>query len=139
MSEPSKIIHLEQATRFVAPTPEEVHLWCAKIGLPEIQGQIFMDFYESKNWHVGKTKMSSWRSALSGWKHRWHERQSERKHPHSEAFLILRHADLKRIEARILHLRGRNGSTGWPAEDLSEIANLKRRRSELKSILGFLA
>lgn len=31
------------------------------------ESKTFFDFYESKNWMVGKNKMSNWKSAISGW------------------------------------------------------------------------
>ncbi|HET8838480.1 MAG TPA: DUF6291 domain-containing protein [Flavobacteriaceae bacterium] len=31
------------------------------------ESQKFHDFYESKNWFVGKNKMANWKSAVSGW------------------------------------------------------------------------
>jgi len=60
--------------RFAPPSREEVLLQCAKIGLPEAEGDKFIAFYESKGWVVGKSKMKSWAHALSGWKLRWQER-----------------------------------------------------------------
>jgi hypothetical protein len=54
--------------RFVPPTLQEVEARCAEIELPLIEAQKFINYYESKNWIVGKTKMHSWKSSLTGWK-----------------------------------------------------------------------
>jgi hypothetical protein len=54
--------------RFVPPTLQEVEARCAEIELPLIEAQKFINYYESKNWVVGKTKMHSWKSSLTGWK-----------------------------------------------------------------------
>jgi hypothetical protein len=54
--------------RFVPPTLQEVEVRCAEIELPLIEAQKFINYYESKNWIVGKTKMHSWKSSLTGWK-----------------------------------------------------------------------
>jgi len=37
---------------------------------PQICAQEFYDFYESKNWMVGKNKMKQWKSAVATWRHR---------------------------------------------------------------------
>lgn len=60
--------------KFIPPTPEEVKLACAKIGLPDIEGEKFIAYYTSNNWMVGKNKMAKWMAALTGWRSRWQER-----------------------------------------------------------------
>lgn len=57
--------------RFVRPTIEELKLQGAKIGLPDLECEKFLSFYESKGWKVGKNPMVSWTHALSGWKINW--------------------------------------------------------------------
>lgn len=32
-----------------------------------IEAEKFVGFYESKDWHVGKSKMKSWRGAVATW------------------------------------------------------------------------
>lgn len=59
--------------RFQPPTPEELELQAAKIGLPPREAQKFFLYYESKGWMVGKHPMKQWKSALAGWKLRWEE------------------------------------------------------------------
>ena len=55
------------------PTIESIKLQCAKIGLPDSEGDKFFNFYSSKGWMVGRTKMKSWTHALTGWRGRWQE------------------------------------------------------------------
>ena len=55
-------------TQFTAPTLEMCKLQAAKIGLSELEAEKFFHFYESKGWSVGKGKMVSWVSSMSGWK-----------------------------------------------------------------------
>lgn len=55
------------------PSLESIKLQCAKIGLPDSEGEKFFNFYSSKGWMVGKTKMKSWTHALTGWRGRWQE------------------------------------------------------------------
>lgn len=53
---------------FIPPTVEEVREYC--IGRQNnINAEEFIDFYTSKNWMVGKNKMSDWRAAVRTWKH----------------------------------------------------------------------
>ncbi len=56
--------------RYKPPTERECAEWLDGKLLTEYavaEAEKFVDFYESKNWMVGKTKMSKWRSSLGGW------------------------------------------------------------------------
>ena len=55
-----------RASRFTPPTVDEVHAYCAerKNG---VDAERFVDFYESKGWLVGKSKMKDWRAAVRSW------------------------------------------------------------------------
>ena len=64
-----------QRSRFIPPTVEEVEAQCAQIGLPPIEATKFVNYYESKGWVVGKTKMKSWKHSLAGWKLRQGDKQ----------------------------------------------------------------
>lgn len=64
-----------QTEMLLAPTLDEVKAQALKIGLPAMEGEKFFYYYESNGWRVGKVKMRSWTSALSGWKLRWQERR----------------------------------------------------------------
>ena len=56
----------EKRERLSPPTVEEVRAYCEEKGL-KVDAERFVSFYESKGWMVGKNKMVSWHSALSGW------------------------------------------------------------------------
>jgi hypothetical protein len=60
------------SSRFVPPTVEVVQAYCLerKNG---IDAQSFVDFYSSKNWMVGKNKMSDWKAAMRTWERRKQE------------------------------------------------------------------
>lgn len=64
--------------KFKPPTPEELELQAAKIGLPPREAQKFFCYYESKGWRVGSHQMKNWRIAMSGWKLRWEEQRGTR-------------------------------------------------------------
>jgi len=68
-----KEVRVESAERremFSSPSVEEVQKHGIEIGVDPSECLAFFDFYESKDWMVGKNKMKKWKSALSGWKRR---------------------------------------------------------------------
>ena len=62
----------QTAKRFTPPSLEDIQAYCSEMGY-SFDPQRFLDFYESKGWMVGKTKMKDWKAALRG----WNSRQSE--------------------------------------------------------------
>lgn len=76
MQQAQRIVNLPvpNLARFVPPIIEEVIAYGNEIGLPENESQKAFHYYCSNGWHVGKSKMKVWRSALAGWKLRWQER-----------------------------------------------------------------
>lgn len=57
-------------TKFIPPTFSEVVDYFEEkkfTGSSFNEAGAFIDFYESKNWYVGKNKMAKWKSAVSGW------------------------------------------------------------------------
>lgn len=52
--------------RFTPPTVEQVRAYCEE-RRNMVDPQRFVDFYESKGWVVGKTKMKDWRAAVRNW------------------------------------------------------------------------
>lgn len=51
---------------FAPPTPEDVKAYCHERG-NQVDHQRFWDFYASKGWMVGKTKMKDWKAAVRTW------------------------------------------------------------------------
>ena len=51
---------------FKPPTPDEVRVYCMERG-NTVDPNRFCDFYQSKDWMVGKTKMKDWRAAVRNW------------------------------------------------------------------------
>lgn len=64
-----------QRSRFAPPTIEEVESQCSQIGLPAIEATKFVNYYESKGWIVGRSKMKSWKHSLANWHRNYMERQ----------------------------------------------------------------
>jgi hypothetical protein len=52
--------------RFIKPTLEEVKQYCLERN-NGIDAETFIDFYESKGWMVGKTKMKDWKACVRTW------------------------------------------------------------------------
>lgn len=52
--------------RFTPPTAEEVRTYCSEKGY-KVDPERFVDFYTSKGWLVGKTKMKDWKAAVRNW------------------------------------------------------------------------
>lgn len=64
-----------QRSTFAVPSVEEVEAECVKIQLAVSEAEKFVNYYESKGWVVGRSKMKSWRHSLLGWKSRQVDRQ----------------------------------------------------------------
>ena len=53
-------------SRFSKPSVEEIKAYCDERG-NGIDPNEFYDFYESKNWFVGKNKMKDWKACMRTW------------------------------------------------------------------------
>lgn len=65
-----------ESRRFAPPSLEEVKLNGAKIGLPVVECEKFISYYESNGWKVGRNGMRSWTAAMIHWRSNWKERNS---------------------------------------------------------------
>ena len=52
--------------RFTPPTIEEVRAYCQERN-NTVDAETFINFYESKGWLVGKTKMKDWKACIRTW------------------------------------------------------------------------
>jgi len=67
-NKPSKAVAVKkQSTKFTPPDKNEVLAYFLEKGSDKEEAKSFWYFYDSKNWMVGKTKMSKWRSSASNW------------------------------------------------------------------------
>tara|TARA_R100000781_G_scaffold91838_1_gene56846 strand:- start:241 stop:840 length:600 start_codon:yes stop_codon:yes gene_type:complete len=55
--------------RFKKPTISDIALYCSE-RKNKIDAVAFIDFYESKNWYIGRNKMKDWRAAVRTWERR---------------------------------------------------------------------
>jgi len=58
-----------RAKSFIPPTVEEVTAYCRERD-NFIDPQHFIDYYEARNWMLGKTKMKDWKAAVRTWEQR---------------------------------------------------------------------
>jgi hypothetical protein len=57
-----------KAKRFTAPTQNEVYEYMVERDYnSKTEAEKFIDFYSSKGWMVGKTKMVDWKAAVRNW------------------------------------------------------------------------
>ena len=63
---------------FKKPTIEEINKYCGERN-NGINAEAFYDFYESKNWYVGKNKMSDWKACVRTWEKREDKKESKYK------------------------------------------------------------
>ena len=67
-----KVREGEGNRRFTPPTLSEVQEYIEEKGY-HVNAERFVNFYGSKNWMVGKNKMSDWHKAIGGWEADWKE------------------------------------------------------------------
>jgi uncharacterized protein YdaU (DUF1376 family) len=68
----------KKRTRFVPPSLSEVKELVNERSYTHVDADAFINFYESKNWYVGKNKMKDWRASLAGWESRSKKDASQR-------------------------------------------------------------
>ena len=69
---------------FVIPTTDEVAAYCAE-RQNGIDARHFIDFYQSRGWLTGKSKMKDWKAAVRNWEYRERERAAGGKAAHNQA------------------------------------------------------
>lgn len=62
-------VNNKERTKFVKPTIEEIQDYCIERS-NGINANAFYDFYESKDWMVGKNKMKDWKACVRTWETR---------------------------------------------------------------------
>ena len=65
----NNIIKNKRVLSFFKPTIDDVKLYCLERN-NNIDAETFFDFYESKDWLVGKNKMKNWKASVRTWEKR---------------------------------------------------------------------
>ena len=68
---------VSKVIRFKEPTLEEVSDYCRKERNNTIDAQNFIDFYTSKGWKVGNTKMKDWQASVRTWENNDKKRNAQ--------------------------------------------------------------
>jgi predicted phage replisome organizer len=84
----------KRETRFIPPLLEQVAAYCAERN-NGIDSQMFIDFYASKGWMIGKNKMKDWKAAIRTWEQKRKSEQLESIPPPRKGFRIMKDADGK--------------------------------------------
>ena len=69
----------KRALSFLKPTIDDVKLYCLERN-NSIDAETFFNFYESKDWLVGKSKMKDWKASVRTWEKR--ENKTNKTAPH---------------------------------------------------------
>lgn len=67
----------EKQGRFKPPSLLEVQNYITEKKYTSVNANSFWNFYESKNWFVGKNKMKDWKKAIAGWESRNNEKNGK--------------------------------------------------------------
>lgn len=67
-------------SQFYPPTVDEVKAYCQERG-NSVDAERFCDFYGSKGWMVGKSKMKDWKCAVRNWERDAKQKQAEANKP----------------------------------------------------------
>lgn len=60
---------IKERKKFIKPTIEEIKKYCQE-RKNNIEANKFFDFYEAKNWFIGKNKMVDWKACIRTWEKR---------------------------------------------------------------------
>lgn len=82
--ESSKNVDKKPRKIFRPPTTQEVREYCLERG-NDIDAEYFVNFYQSKNWMVGKNKMKDWRACVRTWEIKNRQNQKQRATPSSNS------------------------------------------------------
>ncbi len=70
-----------KSSKFIPPTLEEVKAYCTERH-NSVDAEKWHDFYQSKNWMIGKNKMKDWKAAVRTWEK---EKQNQGSNQQSKA------------------------------------------------------
>lgn len=75
------------SSRFIKPTIQDIRAYCLERH-NNVDPEVFFDFYESKNWMIGKSKMKDWRAAVRTWEKRQiQDKKEEIKNPYMRSLI----------------------------------------------------
>jgi len=78
----------EKSSHFVPPTISEVKAYCQERN-NGVNPEKWFDFYTSKNWMIGKNKMTDWKAAVRTWEHEKENKPAPRQSTGNQFFDLL--------------------------------------------------
>jgi len=90
---------IENNKRFSPPTVEEVQAYIDEKGY-NVNAEMFIDFYQSKGWVVGKSPMKDWKAAVRTWDGKRKEEQKSKKKKNDLSDNMKHTYDLKELARR---------------------------------------
>jgi hypothetical protein len=79
----NNIIKIKTGRSQLKPTVIEIKEYCQERN-SIIDAETFFDFYESKDWLVGKNKMKNWKASVRTWEKREHKNNNTTSHRHQK-------------------------------------------------------
>ncbi|MGL4368760.1 MAG: hypothetical protein ACRCUT_03695, partial [Spirochaetota bacterium] len=70
-----------KSSKFVKPTESDVNAYLLERGITTFAAQRFIDYYESKGWMIGSSRMKDWRAAVRTWEQNHSGQASQRASP----------------------------------------------------------
>lgn len=62
-----QVLPPEEKKKFSKPTREEVQAYCEQQGYTNVDADVFIDYYTSNGWRVGKNPMKDWKACVRRW------------------------------------------------------------------------
>ena len=95
-------INKENAKRkFSKPTLEEINQYCLERN-NGINAEAFYDFYESKDWYVGKNKMKDWKACVRTWERREETNKGDKQQTKFKSFAQREEERFERLKKELL-------------------------------------
>lgn len=87
--------------KFSKPTLEEINQYCIerKNGM---NAEAFYDFYESKDWYVGKNKMKDWKACVRTWERREETSKGDKQQTKFKSFAQREEERFERLKKELL-------------------------------------
>lgn len=102
MNNISNNINKENAKRkFSKPTLEEINQYCLERN-NGINAEAFYDFYESKDWYVGKNKMKDWKACVRTWERREETSKGDKQQTKFKSFAQREEERFERLKKELL-------------------------------------
>ena len=76
------------AKKFKKPSPEEIQNYLDEKNITSFTAEKFYNFYESKDWMIGKNKMKNWKACCNNWKLR-DEKENKKDEPKKDKYAEL--------------------------------------------------